>query len=645
MDLTILGEYALKPALNVGLRLKKLYTSEVDDGITEAFEFALNDWSKHTPTSSDKVRLSKALEGYIQNATSYEALDADTRAFIDCFKKRLSEHPVAHNYLMRLRSDMQEKREEQNLLEHHKTQELVQSLIVQLKGFNMDPEDIQVLLEELPLKRGLECTKLALEEMLKKRRIPSEEVKQLFLEFVRFHLEDIAKRDEEARQLRVAGDRYLAESLEEINRIQTGESDQSLTAVYEKHLEQAQQKEIRLLKELIEAAQLQFTFGEARKFYDRLIELSPTVEYHFNYAYLLQSLNDFDGARRHYEEALRMYRSLSEQNPEAYMPSVARTLNNLGALLQATNELQQAQAYYEEALEIRREMSKQSPKAYQSDVAMSLSNLGGVLRATNEFQQARACCEEALEIRRELSEQNPEAYMPDLADSLNNLGVLLKNTNELEQARTYYEEALKIRRKLSKQNPESYLPDLADSLNNLGILLQDTNELEQARAYYEEALEIRREMSKQNPDAYLPDLATSLNNLGVLLQDTNELEQARACYEEVLEIHREMSKHNPETYRFAMAMTQQNVMRLYLRLEKKEVAEKAYQEAHDIYKDLASRHPRAYEINYAKILVIGFDLLGKPKEDLEEAKEILGKYPEHPKAQELLRFIEELARR
>ena len=152
-------------------------------------------------------------------------------------------------------------------------------------------------------------------------------------------------------------------------------------------------------------------------------------------------------------------------------------------------------------------------------------------------------------------------------------------------------------------------------------------------------------MSKQNPESYLPDLADSLNNLGILLQDTNELEQARACYEEVLEIHREMSKHNPETYRFAMAMTQQNVMRLYLRLEKKEVAEKAYQEAHDIYKDLASRHPRAYEINYAKILVIGFDLLGKPKEDLEEAKEILGKYPEHPKAQELLRFIEELARR
>ena len=37
MDLITLGEYGLKTALNVGLRLKKLYTSEVDDGIIAAF--------------------------------------------------------------------------------------------------------------------------------------------------------------------------------------------------------------------------------------------------------------------------------------------------------------------------------------------------------------------------------------------------------------------------------------------------------------------------------------------------------------------------------------------------------------------------------------------------------------------------------
>ena len=86
MDISTLGEDLLKVVLKeVILRLKKHYTSEVDNGLDEAFQLALADWSKHTPTTSDKVRLSKALEEYIQSSTSYEALDADTRAFIDCF--------------------------------------------------------------------------------------------------------------------------------------------------------------------------------------------------------------------------------------------------------------------------------------------------------------------------------------------------------------------------------------------------------------------------------------------------------------------------------------------------------------------------------------------------------------------------------
>ena len=554
MDISTLGEDLLKVVLKgVILRLKKHYTSEVDNGLDEAFQLALADWSKHTPTTSDKVRLSKALEEYIQSSASYKALDADTRTFIDCFKKRLSEQPAAHNYLMTLRADMQAKDQEQNLLEHHKTQELIQGLMAQLGGLNMSPQDIQALLKELPLEQGLERTESALEEMCSKGRISSVGVKQIVLEFVRFLFEHTDKISEEVKRLREAGDSYLAETLEDIKRVLTGESEQSLTAVYEKHQEQAKQNEIRVLKELIKAAQIQFSFGEARKFYERLIELAPTSEHHFNYARLLYSLNDFKIARKYYEKALRMYRKLSEQNPEAYMPNIATTLNNLGILLKNTNELEQARTYYEEALEIRRE----------------------------------------------LSEQNPEAYKPAVARSLNNLGILLKDTNELEKARTCYKEALAIRRELSKQNPEAYMPDVATSLNDLGLLLQYTNELEQAQAYYEEALQIRRNLADQNPEAYNPKVATTLNNL----------------------------------------------VSLYVGLKKIEEAEKAYQEVHDIYQELAGKYPRAYETNYAKILVIGFALLSKPNEDLDEAKAILDKYPEHPKAQELLSIIEQLDKR
>ena len=505
MDFTII-EYALKPVRYIWRQLKKHYTSAVNEGFEEAFQLALTDWSKHTPSSSDKLRLKKASKKYLQNPTSYESLDADTQAFIDCFKKRLSEQPAAHNSLMMDRADEQVKIQEQNLREHGKTQESIQGLMTRIEEANMTPQYIRVLLEELPLKQGLEPTELALEGMLSNGRIHSEGAKCLVAEFVRILFEHTDKIAEEVKRLREAGDNYLADTLDEIKRVLTGESKQGLTTVYEGFKTREQQNEVRVLKELIEAAQIQFSFGEARSFYERLIELSPTVEHHFEYAYLLQSLNDFEKARCHYEEALQALRELAKQNPEEYLPKVATSLNNLGNLLRDTNDLRQAQDYYEEALQIRRE--------------------------------------------------------------------------------------------LARQNPEAYLPDVATSLNNLGVFLCDTNDFKQAQDYYEESLQIRRELMEKNPEAYEPDVAMTLQNLTIL----------------------------------------------YLGLGKKEDAEKAYLEAHDIYQKLANRHPRAYEIDYARILVMGFDLLGKPIEDLEKAKAILGKYPEHPKARKLLSAIEKLAK-
>ena len=465
MDPFTLGEYALKPVMYVWRQLKKYYTSAVNNGIDEAFQLALTDWSQHPPTSSDRLRLNNALERYIQNATSYERLDADTRAFIDCFKKRLSEQPAAHNYLMTLRADEQAKREEQNLLEHLKTQELLiqglQGLMSRMEEHNMTPQYIRALLKELPLDQGPERTEQALEKMLINGLIQSEGAKCEIAEFVRFLFEHTEKIAEEARRLREAGDSYLAETLEEIKRVLTGESEQSLTTVYEEFETREKQKKVRVLQELIEAAQIQFSFGEARGFYERLIELAPTIEHRLMYARLLQSLNDF------------------------------------------------------------------------------------------------------------------------------------------KKAKTLYEKVLQELRELSKQNPEAYKPDVAMTLNNLGVLFSDTNKLKQAQDYYEEALEIYRDLAKQNPEAYKPNVAMTLNNLVIL----------------------------------------------YLELKKKGDAEKAYQGAHDIYQKLAGRHLGAYEIDYAGILVMGFFLLGKPKEDLEEAKAILGNYPEHPKAQNFLSFIEQLAKR
>ena len=640
MDLVTFGEYALKVLLPVGLRLKKLYISEVDSGITEAFDLALSDWSEHDPTTNDKLRLRNALEEYIQSATSYKDLDEDTRVFIDCFQRRLSEQPAAHNYLMMLRADKLEEQGVQNLQEHHKTQDLLQSITSKLEEQNMSPEELQALLKELPLKEGLEQTESTLGEMLKKRRIPSERVKGLVLEFVRFLFEYTDRVDEEARHLREAGYNYLAETLEEIKRVLTGESKQSLTAVYEKYQGQAREGEIKVLKELIEGAQLQFSFGEACKFYKRLIELAPTVDHHFKYAHLLQSLNNFNEARSHYEVALQALRSLAEHNPETYTPAVATTLNNLGALLSDTHNFEQSQTYYEEALRIRRSLSARNPETYTPEVAATLNNLGALLSDTHNFEQSQTYFEEALQLYRSLASRNPEAYTPEVAMTLNNLGILLSDTHNFEQSQTYYEEALQLYRSLASRNPEAYTPEVAMTLNNLGNLLRCTNEFEQSQTYFEEALQICRSLSARNPETYTPAVAMTLNNLGALLRRTHKFEQSQTYFEEALQLYRSLASRNPEAYTPDVAMTLYNLVFLYIKLEREEDAEGAYQEAYDIYQRLAHSHPIPYEIDYAEILVMGAYLLDRQRKYLEEAKAILDRYPEHPRARKILSSIE-----
>ena len=599
MALFTLGEYAIKVALEVGRKIKTLNTTEVDSGIAEAYKRALSDWSQHAPTSSDELRLNTALDGYIKNATSYEALNQDTKDFIDCFKKRLSEQPAAHNYLMTLRADEQANSEELNLQEHRKTQESILGLKDRMEELNMAPQYVRALLKELPLEQGLERTESTLEEMLTNGRIHSEGAKCLIAEFVRFLFEHTDKITEEAIRLRVAGDSYLAETLEEIKKVLTGESEQSLTAVHEKYLEQARQGEIKVLKELIDAAQITLSFMEARGFYERLIELAPTTENHFNYARMLQSLNDFEEAISHYEAVLQLHQELSDHNTEAYKLSVVTTLNNLGILL----------------------------------------------CQTNEFKRAQDCYQEVLQIYQDLSKQNPEAYKPNTARTLNNLGNLFKKINEHEQAKGYYKRALKIRRQLARQNPEIYKSEVAETHNNLGNLLKNTHKYKEARSHYIKALRIYRKLEELSPDSYKPSIARVLNNLGNLLCNRNKHRKSRPLYEEALRIYRTFEELNPEAYQPKVAMTLSNLADLYINLKETEAAEKAYQEALDIYRELAILHPRAYEINYTRILVMGVVSLDKPEENLEEAKAILNKYPEHPEAQGLLSSIEEHSKR
>jgi tetratricopeptide (TPR) repeat protein len=131
-------------------------------------------------------------------------------------------------------------------------------------------------------------------------------------------------------------------------------------------------------------------------------------------------MNEHNHALANYEEALGIYRELALENPRAYKPDVAMTLNNLALLQQAMNEHNHALANYEEALQIRRELAEENPRAYKPDVAMTLVNLG-ILFFTGipDREKSVACAFEALQIAREYPDlQQKLSQHKDLAVQL-----------------------------------------------------------------------------------------------------------------------------------------------------------------------------------------------------------------------------------
>jgi hypothetical protein len=256
-------------------------------------------------------------------------------------------------------------------------------------------------------------------------------------------------------------------------------------------------------------------FKQAEQWFKQALATARTAEVLHEYALFLYKHNAFRRAEPLYQEALKLCRSLAEENPEAFLPRVAMTLNNLAVLYCQTNAFGPALAAYEEALKTYRSLAEANPEAFLQNVATTLNNLAVLHRQTNAFGPALAAYEEALQISRSLAEKNPEAFLPYVAMTLNNLAALHYAQNAFDPALAAYEEALQIRRSFAEANPEAFLPDVAMTLNNLGVLHDEKKDFGPALAAYEEALKIRRSLAAANPEAFLQYVAITLINLSI----------------------------------------------------------------------------------------------------------------------------------
>ncbi|MBK8567802.1 MAG: tetratricopeptide repeat protein [Saprospiraceae bacterium] len=249
-------------------------------------------------------------------------------------------------------------------------------------------------------------------------------------------------------------------------------------------------------------------FGEAKENYRKAIrEDSMNLENLWEVAYFLQEQNDYQSAIWLFKRALTL--PITERDS-------AGILNNLGTLLRgnilaAENPNEEAEVSFRKALDIQRRIAAKNPEAFMPELAGTLNNLGLLLNANDSFTEAEKSFDEALKILRKLVDRNPKMYLLPLAKTLHHLGNLKTDIENYDEAEKFYKEALSIKRKLAEKNPGTHLLSLAATYSSLGILYQKKQSYLKADSAYQVSLIIYKELAAMNPNAY--NLEVCLTNL------------------------------------------------------------------------------------------------------------------------------------
>ncbi|WP_020014761.1 tetratricopeptide repeat protein [Promicromonospora sukumoe] len=262
----------------------------------------------------------------------------------------------------------------------------------------------------------------------------------------------------------------------------------------------------------------------------------------------LEALGRYEEAGAVLVEALRIQRSLADQNARGTRADLASALSALGALYSTTGRADEALRLEREALEIRRDLAREHPERYLHYLAHSLSNLGVTYARRGRFDEAVLLEEEAVGLRRGLARRNARS-LKYLAQSLSNLGVRYADLGRFEEALPPTQEAVDMLRRLVRDQPEKYRTGLAEALANLGATLLDLDKATEALLPMREAVAMRRQLAVENPDKHRPDLALTVSNLASALSASGDNVAALSLAREAVEMRRRLAADLPERYR------------------------------------------------------------------------------------------------
>ena len=218
--------------------------------------------------------------------------------------------------------------------------------------------------------------------------------------------------------------------------------------------------------------------------------------YIHNLAALYRDIQQHEECEKLYLEAVGIQRKLAESNPQAYLPNLATHLNNLALYYfkydnYGTNRLEESEKMFLEAVEIRRKLGENNPQAYLPDFAKSLDDLAFFYYAIDRFEDSEKIYKEAFGTWFKVVENNSQVYLPDFATSCTGLALLYSTVQRLEESEGMYMVAVEIYRLLVQdKSKEEYHNMLYTTLGDLSYTCLQQGKFEKAEQVAREGIEV-----------------------------------------------------------------------------------------------------------------------------------------------------------
>lgn len=211
-----------------------------------------------------------------------------------------------------------------------------------------------------------------------------------------------------------------------------------------------------------------------------------------------------------YNQAMKIYMDYAHEDPEKYMPDLAKITNNLGNVCRYLDETEEAEKHFKWSANAFTELNR------PESLAISLENLGNLYMDLKRYDEAENMFKQVIELRKDILQGED---IPGVATGYHNLAAVYKLQERVEEAENTYKELIE------------YLDENAEEKNR-GFIAEAKNGL---AAYYtklgkaDEALEIVYDIMKDLE--LLPEIRVGVYITAAKAQEQkNEKELAADLY-------------------------------------------------------------------------------------------------------------------